>query len=240
MPMAVKAHLLLNDPAYATVFKELLEQDSYDVTLHSSDSEFLTQINDIEIDILISSYILENFDGQSFLQIITSKKPDLPIIFISQMRDTALIEKVLEHPNSDVMIKPVVIEELKARIKFLINTLTNNNISLEEPIKLNDNIEINFGTKEVKVDGELVTLSPTEFKLLEFLINNKNKVVGVKAATVNLATGKATIFYDSSLVTDKDFEGAVSKVGYESILSEIQNTQSAENLRNKKNSKNLN
>lgn len=51
------------------------------------------------------------------------------------------------------------------------------------------------------------------------LENSLNKIDGVKKATVNLATEKATVLYDSEKVTDQHLEGAVSNVGYKALIS---------------------
>jgi len=52
------------------------------------------------------------------------------------------------------------------------------------------------------------------------LENSLKKIEGVKKATVNLATEKATVFYDSQKVTDKHLESAVASVGYQARINE--------------------
>src|SRR3989344_1074194 len=50
------------------------------------------------------------------------------------------------------------------------------------------------------------------------LEDSLNKVDGVVKATVNLATEKATVIYNSSKVTDQHLMGAVSNVGYQALI----------------------
>ena len=66
--------------------------------------------------IIISSYNLLNLDGETFYKTIRAKFPDLPVLFISNTRDEDVISTMMSYPKCDFMLKPVVPEELIARI----------------------------------------------------------------------------------------------------------------------------
>lgn len=60
------------------------------------------------------------------------------------------------------------------------------------------------------------------------------EVPGVQSATVNLATEKATVTYDTDRVTDKHLSSAVSNVGYQALIADEMEHEDAERTRKKK------
>ena len=62
------------------------------------------------------------------------------------------------------------------------------------------------------------------------LEDSLNKVDGVLKATVNLATEKATVVYDSNKVTDQNLAGAVSNVGYKALIGGAEKNESDESF----------
>ena len=66
-----------------------------------------------------------------------------------------------------------------------------------------------------------------------------NKVEGVQKATVNLATQKATVLYDSQKVTDQHLASAVSNVGYQALINEELQSEDQEKEEKQKELKDL-
>jgi len=80
----------------------------------------------------------------------------------------------LESGADDYMTKPMSLRELKARIKAL---LRRPSVYLEASDTITVGpIKLNLSSHEVKVAGQLLDLSPTEYKLLKFFMRNQNKV----------------------------------------------------------------
>ena len=125
--------------------------------------------------IIISSYNLLNLDGETFYKTIRAKFPDLPVLFISNTRDEDVISTMMSYPKCDFMLKPVVPEELIARIRILTGEEPTKQETIEV-IKIN-RIELDRKSKTVKKDEEEIALTPTEFRLLEYLLLNKNIVL---------------------------------------------------------------
>ena len=78
----------------------------------------------------------------------------------------------MELGADDYITKPFVEEELLARIKANLRRVKKNN----EDIKVAD-LELNSKNFEVKRAGKLIQLTPKEYKLLQYLMINKNRIL---------------------------------------------------------------
>ena len=83
----------------------------------------------------------------------------------------------------DYITKPFNLLELIARVKSNLRryvTLGNyNNDNFNKDILKSGGLELNMSTKEVKVDGEIVKITPIEFKILKLLLSNKGRVFSI-------------------------------------------------------------
>ena len=95
-----------------------------------------------------------------------------PIIMLTAAR-TEEMDKVLglELGADDYMTKPFSSQELMARIKAVLRRSQDSN-SLQNQLQFGD-MTIDFKKHEVTQNGKLVPLTPLEFRLLRFLINNQ-------------------------------------------------------------------
>ena len=110
---------------------------------------------------------------KKYVDIIRSKS-EIPIIML-----TAKIEyedKIdgFKLSCDDYICKPFNINELILRVKAILKR--SRNFNDKEIISYGDELEINTSTHEVKVRGEQVILTNTEYKILLILINNPKKI----------------------------------------------------------------
>ena len=78
--------------------------------------------------------------------------------------------------------KPFNLLELIARVKSNLRryvTLGNYDNNFNKDILKSGGLELNISTKEVKVDGEIVKITPIEFKILKLLLSNKGRVFSI-------------------------------------------------------------
>jgi DNA-binding response OmpR family regulator len=169
--------LLQNNDEYAEFLYKLLGEHNYIIKKAKDDLEVLNHMEELNPDLIISSYNLQNIDGTSFFTKISEDYPDMPILFISAERDVALIASLLKFPNCDFMVKPIVTEELLARIRVLI-TPNDFIINKKNPDKLKiKDLILNIKTKSVTRGTREIALTPKEYNLLEYLMFNKNAVL---------------------------------------------------------------
>src|SRR3989344_4513348 len=152
--------------------KEFLVDNEYLVITASDGIQALNAINKSRPDLVLLDLGLPNMSGESVVLEVRKKWPDLRVIILSARNDTLDIVKGLNLGADDYITKPFQLEELLARIKARLRQNVKN-ISK----KTIADLELNQDTHEVKRKGKLISLSPTEFKLLDYLMSNKGKVI---------------------------------------------------------------
>ncbi|MFC2160103.1 response regulator transcription factor [Acidobacteriota bacterium] len=127
-------------------------------------------------ELIILDILLPKMDGLEVCRRLKEKKIDTPIIMLTAAR-TEEMDKVigLELGADDYITKPFGAKELMARVKAVLRRTQNKTENLNHLIF--GNVEIDFNTHEVHKNRILVKLTPIEFKLLSYLIKNKNVTV---------------------------------------------------------------
>lgn len=114
-------------------------------------------------------------DGFDLVERMRSEKDMTPVLMLSARNDRADITRGLTLGADDYVTKPFGLEELMLRVKAILRrsekTLASPAVLTCGPIKLNDDLH------QVTFNGEVVELSPTEFRLLLVLLENKGRVL---------------------------------------------------------------
>ena len=135
-----------------------------------------------EIHLILMDIMMPKLDGIKATIKIREEK-NIPIILVSaKSEDTDKIIG-LNIGADDYITKPFNLLELIARVKSNLRryvTLGNyNNDNFNKDILKSGGLELNISTKEVKVDGEIVKITPIEFKILKLLLSNKGRVFSI-------------------------------------------------------------
>ncbi|SRR5258706_3008528 len=101
---------------------------------------------------------------------IKKKYPVLPIIILATKDNISEAKNKFELSNNDYVLKPFVAEDLLVLIKERLKDSDKTKLNIAD-------LEINSKTFEVKRGGKLIKLSPHEFKLLQYLLSNKGRVL---------------------------------------------------------------
>ena len=102
---------------------------------------------------------------------------DLPIIMLTAVEENTTIVETIDHYAEDYMTKPVKSGELLARVRRVLRSIGDFAYPLEPFVKVDENLSVNFAKLIALVQGEEVSLTPTEAKLLYILMRHKGKVV---------------------------------------------------------------
>lgn len=182
--------LIQSDKEYEEFLFNLLTTEGYKVVRGESEIYLINKLTEILPDLIISNYDLPNIDGASLYREVMKQMPDVKFIFLSAQQDIELISNMLIEKNCDFMVKPVVTAELLARIKAYlmppeISNLETDTLSIKT-------LELSVSAKKVLINNEEIPLTPTEFKLLEYLMYNKNKVLS-RDAILNKVWGTSDV-----------------------------------------------
>jgi DNA-binding response OmpR family regulator len=129
-----------------------------------------------EIDLVVLDVILPSMDGREVARKIRAMGYiNLPIIMLTALGTTENIVKGLDAGADDYLVKPFKFKELLARIRA---HTRNKSLPLSQSQKLTiEDLELDNDAKLVKRAGKEIKLTSTEFRLLEYLLRNKNRVL---------------------------------------------------------------
>lgn len=168
--MVNKVLVVEDDQSIQEFLKEYLLDNGYAVETASDGVQALNTLKKAQPDLVLLDLGLPNVAGEAVCLEIKKKYPDLPIIILTAKDDVSDIVRGLNLGADDYITKPFVSEELLARIKARLRH--------GEDVKLQvGDLELNNKTFEVKRAEKLIQLSPHEFKLLQYLISNKGRVL---------------------------------------------------------------
>jgi DNA-binding response OmpR family regulator len=161
-----------DDPGLQKYLKELLWENAFVVHVAPDGVQALNSLNKLKPDIMILDLGLPNMTGESVCVEAKKKYPELPIIILTAKDTTNDIVEGLNLGADDYMTKPFVADELLARIKARLRGSEDNSGKL-----VVGDLELDNKSFEVKRANKLIHLTPQEFKLLEYLMNNKGRIL---------------------------------------------------------------
>lgn len=168
-------HMILiveDDKGVQTYLKELLLDNGYSATIASDGIQALTHLTKHQPDMILLDLGLPNMSGESVCREIRKKHKDLPIIILTAKDTTSDIVQGLDLGADDYITKPFVADELLARIKARLRKTEGGTNKLKI-----DDLELDNQTLEVKRGEKMIQLTPQEFKLLQYLMSNKGRIL---------------------------------------------------------------
>jgi DNA-binding response OmpR family regulator len=126
-------------------------------------------------DLIILDIMLPGINGLELCKIIKKEKPNVPIIMLTALGTTENVVNGLDNGSDDYLIKPFKFAELFARIRMLLRRY-NGTVNPDQIINIG-NLQINLTAKSVKRGDDEITLTATEYRLLEFMAKNKAKIL---------------------------------------------------------------
>ncbi len=126
-------------------------------------------------DLIILDVMLPKKNGYDVCRDLRQKNIHTPVLMLTATGET--IDKVLglKLGADDYLTKPFEVIELLARIEALLRRSPHTNQNSVESFRFGD-VSIDFSRAEITKNNEQVELSAMEFKLLQFLIENRGKV----------------------------------------------------------------
>ncbi len=146
----------------------------FDVTTAETGADALRMARDRPFDLVVLDVMLPDTDGFDIVRRLRRDGRQVPVIFLTA-RDTQA-DKVegLSLGGDDYMTKPFGLEELAARIRTV---LRRTRPGTTGSVLTFADVELDQETYEVRRSGHLIELSPTEFRLLRYLMLNPGRVL---------------------------------------------------------------
>lgn len=194
------------------VIKEYLLLDNYKVYEAENGLEAIDIVKKNPIDLVIMDIMMPKMDGYTACKEIKKIK-DLPFIMLSARSEE--YDKLIgfDLGIDDYVTKPFSPKELVARVKAIIKRNTKEEILILEGIKIDDLAH------EVYVDDEQIVLTPKEYELLKYLIENKNIALSRENLLSNIW---GYDFYGDDRTVDTHIKTLRSRIGkYRDLIKTV-------------------
>jgi two-component system phosphate regulon response regulator PhoB len=171
----VKILIVEDEAALVTMLSYNLEKEGYQVSFASDGEQALRKIKEFSPDVVLLDWMLPKMSGVDVCKNIrrNNSTRDLPVIMLTARGEEADKVKGLSYGADDYMTKPFSVPELVARIRAVLRRTK----PVEEKGELCfDDVVIDLTSHRVTRNGENVHLGPTEFRLLQFLMENPKRV----------------------------------------------------------------
>ncbi|GAA4592671.1 two-component system OmpR family response regulator [Actinoplanes octamycinicus] len=176
-PKQSEAKLLVveDDANILELLSASLRFAGFDVTTATSGSAAVSAARSAAPDLVVLDVMLPDLDGFEVIRLMREGGQRTPVVFLTARDGTDDKIRGLTLGGDDYVTKPFSLEELTARIRAVLRRTT---VGEEQPSRLVfADLELDEETHEVYRAGSRVQLSPTEFKLLRYLMLNANRVL---------------------------------------------------------------
>jgi two-component system OmpR family response regulator len=176
MGRQVEARLLVveDDPNILELLSASLQFAGFEVTAARTGSEAVTAAKRSRPDLVVLDIMLPDLDGFEVIKLMRAEGARTPVVFLTARDATDDKIRGLTLGGDDYVTKPFSLEELTARIRAVLRRTAGE----QSPPRLTfADLELDEETHEVYRAGNRVALSPTEFKLLRYLMLNANRVL---------------------------------------------------------------
>ena len=159
----------------ADLLKIGLEENGYQVLVAYDGEMGLRLFQADSFDLVISDIILPKLNGFELCREIRKADDRIPILMLTAL---GTADDKLEgfDVGADYMVKPFDFRELLARVRVLLKRRAVSNVDVVKEVSYAD-LHINLERQEVTRGGAFIKLSPKEYNLLVYLVENAEKVV---------------------------------------------------------------
>ncbi|GAB3238432.1 response regulator transcription factor [Kineococcus gypseus] len=175
---APEARLLVVDdePSIRELLATSLRFAGFDVTSAGDGAQALELAEKVRPDLVVLDVMLPDLDGFTVTRKLRERGRPVPVLFLTARDDTADKVNGLTVGGDDYVTKPFSLEEVVARIRAVLRRTGGPTGPDSGRLVLHD-LELDEDSHEVRRAGRPVELSPTEFKLLRYLMLNPNRVL---------------------------------------------------------------
>ncbi|PAM96233.1 DNA-binding response regulator [Flavobacterium sp. IR1] len=162
----------------SALLKRGLESQGYQVYIVEEAEEGLILVEKVNFDLIITDIMLVGMDGITFCRRIRHSGKKIPIIMLTALG--TIDEKIegFDAGADDYLVKPFEIRELYARVKALLHRKSDSVHSQEESAQISYNdLVLDKRTKVIYREGLTINLTPKEFNLLHFMMQNPERLL---------------------------------------------------------------
>lgn len=168
--------IIEDDKRVADLLKTGLEENGYQTMVAYDGIMGLRLFQSNHFQLVISDIILPQLNGFELCREIRKHNENIPVLMLTALGTADDKLDGFDAGADDYMVKPFDFRELIARVKVLLKRNMDIHPSLPEQITYSD-LSVNLKLQEVRRKGQIIKLSPKEYNLLVYMIENAEKVI---------------------------------------------------------------
>ena len=165
--------IIEDDTALREGLARQLEADGYRVDQAKDGDEGLFYAREYPLDLAIVDLGLPKLNGLTIVQRLRAEGRDLPLLILTARSTWQDKVAGLEAGADDYVVKPFDYPELAARVKALLRR----SLKATGDVMAFGPLAIEFGAQVVRLNGEPLELTAFEYRLLEFLVRERERIV---------------------------------------------------------------
>jgi two-component system OmpR family response regulator len=187
-----------DDPGVRELVSEALSVAGHQALVAHDGLEAINLLQSQKPDLIISDVNMPKLDGFAMVEKIRDRGIGTPVIFLTARNEKPDVGRGFRIGADDYVAKPFGIEELVLRVNAILRRTSSSQKDKVEKLVVGP-ISIDLNLARIERDGEVISLSPTEFRLLVTLMENRNKVLS-RQYLLDVVWGMG--FADSATVVD--------------------------------------
>jgi two-component system, OmpR family, response regulator len=164
-----------DEPNIVDVISMALRYEGFEVDAAGTGAEALTKVRDMRPHVLLLDVMLPDMEGFDVARQLGAERARVPIIFLTARDATEDRVRGLTVGGDDYVTKPFSLEELVARVRALLRRSGAG--AADSSVLTFADVELDDDAHEVTRAGRLIELTPTEYRLLRYLMLNPRRVL---------------------------------------------------------------
>lgn len=153
-----------------------LEHDGFLVSEAFNGKQAIRQLRDVAPDLILLDVMMPDLDGFEVLQMIREISK-VPVLMLTAKGEEDDRVRGLELGADDYIVKPFSPREMVSRVKAVLRRTEGAGGSMHGLIEVDERLKIDFDRREIWLEGKIVKLRPTEYRLLYHLVQNAGWVI---------------------------------------------------------------
>ena len=182
MQKKIKVLLIEDDYDAATQVVQYLENVGFELDISETAVDGLLKLSAEHYDLLLLDLSLPDFSGFEVIKQINNRT-NIPIIVLSSHSDLANKVQAFRFGVDDYLCKPFMLEELEVRMWAILKRCSMIKLEFNK-----NNLAIDYNNQIILLNQKPLSLTAIEYKILSFLIENKNRVVYRNVLAIHLSS----------------------------------------------------
>ena len=153
-----------------------LEHDGFQVSEAFNGKQAIQRLRDVTPDLILLDIMMPDLDGFEVLETLR-EFTNVPVIMLTAKGEEDDRVRGLKRCADDYVTKPFSPRELVSRVKAVLRRTEGATGSMHGLLEIDNRLKIDFDRREIWLEGKLVKLRPTEYRLLFHLVQNAGWVV---------------------------------------------------------------